>query len=102
MKRFMISLLALALVVPTLIFAKSQEQRRDDKITLGTSEVLLDIVVRDKKGRVVKDLKETDFEIYEDNVRQAISSFRIVLREPATANEAKNASGPSTTATSAG
>ena len=41
----------------------------------------LDVVVKDKKGRPVKDLKDTDFEIYEDGKPQRIESFRFVLRE---------------------
>jgi VWFA-related protein len=53
------------------------EQKSDKQITLGTSEVLLDVVVRDKKGKPVKDLAAADFEIYEDGVKQDIKSFRI-------------------------
>src|SRR6185436_1939964 len=102
MKRFTVFFLALGLVAPTLIFAQNQEQRRDDKIVIGTSEVMLDVVVRDKKGRVVKDLKETDFEVYEDNVRQAVSSFRLVLREAAAPSEGKSTSGPSPAVTPSG
>jgi VWFA-related protein len=42
------------------------------------NEVALDLVVRDKKGRLVKNLKAGDLEIYEDGVRQDIRSFRLV------------------------
>ena len=42
------------------------------------SEVALDLVVRDKKGRLVKNLKPGDVEIYEDGVRQDIRSLRLV------------------------
>jgi len=41
-----------------------------------SSVVLLDVVVRDKKGHLVRDLKESEFEVYEDGQKQAISSFR--------------------------
>ncbi len=41
-------------------------------------EVALDLVVRDKKGRLVKNLTSGDVEIYEDGVRQQIRSFRLV------------------------
>src|SRR5579864_5077577 len=47
-------------------------------IRVTTSEVLLDLVVRDKRGRQVKNLKPDDVEIYEDGVRQKILSFRPV------------------------
>ena len=42
------------------------------------NEVALDLVVRDKKGRLVKNLTPGDVEIYEDGVRQQIRSFRLV------------------------
>ena len=41
-----------------------------------SSEVALDLVVRDKKGRQVKSLKQSDVEVYEDGIRQQILSFR--------------------------
>jgi VWFA-related protein len=60
-------------------------QRQDDpKIRIGTAEVTLDVVVRDKKGRPVKDLTAPEFEIYEDGVRQQVESFRLALRESGT------------------
>src|ERR1019366_6742333 len=48
-------------------------------------EVALDLVVRDKKGRLVKNLTSGDVEIYEDGVRQQIRSFSLVTgdHEPA-------------------
>jgi VWFA-related protein len=42
------------------------------------NEVALDLVVRDKKGRLIKNLKPGDVQIYEDGVRQDIRSFRLV------------------------
>lgn len=46
-------------------------------IRATATEVLLDLVVRDKRGRPVKNLKPGDVEIYEDGVRQQILSFRL-------------------------
>lgn len=63
---------------PTLCQEKAPQRSGE---TLSTSEVLLDVVVRDKKGRIVRDLKQSDFEVFEDNVRQDVASFRLVLRE---------------------
>ena len=37
--------------------------QNEQTIRIGTAEVALDIVVRDKKGRPVKDLTEEEFEI---------------------------------------
>ena len=47
-------------------------------IRATASEVLLDLVVRDKRGKPVKSLKPADVEIYEDGVRQDVKSFRFV------------------------
>src|SRR5271157_1859043 len=47
-------------------------------IHAAVDEVALDLVVRDKKGRLVKNLTAADVEIYEDGVRQQIRSFRLV------------------------
>src|SRR5690349_10483110 len=68
-----------------------QPQHQDEpKIRIGTAEVTLDVVVRDKKGRPVKDLTGTDFEVYEDGALQNIESFRLVQRE----SEIKGNRGP--------
>jgi len=43
-----------------------------------TEEVLLDVVVRDKKGRAVNDLKPEDFHILDNGDPRSIKSFRLV------------------------
>jgi VWFA-related protein len=58
------------------------EAQDDERLVVGTSEVVLDAIVKDKKGHPVKNLKAEDFEVYEDGVRQQIASFRLVLRQP--------------------
>jgi VWFA-related protein len=47
-------------------------------IKTGTQEVLLDVIVRDKKGRPLRDLEAKDLEIYDEGVRQKVSGFRLV------------------------
>src|SRR2546422_5932538 len=47
---------------------------------VGTIAVTLDIVVRDKKGRAVRDLKASDFEVFEDGVKQMLESFQVFGR----------------------
>src|SRR5664279_4341165 len=37
--------------------------------------VLVDAVVRDKKGNYIRDLTQLDFKVYEDNKEQVITSF---------------------------
>ena len=63
--------------------APQDKQTKEEKVVLRANEVVLDVVVRDKKGHAVKDLKPNDFEVYEDNVRQDVLSFRLVSREGA-------------------
>jgi len=46
----------------------------------ATSAVVLDIVVRDKQGRVVRDLRAADFTVFEDDVEQTVESFQVVSR----------------------
>ena len=41
-----------------------------------TQEVLLDVVVRDKKERLIRDLKPEEFRVFEDGVPQSVRSFR--------------------------
>jgi VWFA-related protein len=43
--------------------------------TSATTAILVDVVVRDKKGHPVADLSETDFEVAEDGVPQKIDTF---------------------------
>lgn len=41
-------------------------------------EVLLDMVVRDQHEKLVRGLKASDIEVFEDGVRQPVTSFRLV------------------------
>src|SRR6202167_2429347 len=63
---------------------------RASTIGFSTSEVALDRVVRNKKGRQVKNLKPGDVEIYEDGVRQQVLSFRLVPGREEQRREAAN------------
>jgi VWFA-related protein len=42
-----------------------------------SSVVLLDVVVRDKKGGLVRDLTASEFEVYEDGEKQDVSAFAV-------------------------
>lgn len=53
-----------------------QPASQDRTLKLRTDEVIVDAVVLDKKSHSVSDLTTDDFQIYEDGVRQKISSFR--------------------------
>src|SRR3974377_2028294 len=42
----------------------------------GTTEiVLVNVIARDKKGNLLRDLKQSDFTLYEDGQKQQIASF---------------------------
>ncbi len=64
------ALLALAMAVP----ARAQVPA----VKTTTDEVLLDLVVRDKKGKPVTDLKPEDLVIRDNDTKQTITSFRLV------------------------
>jgi VWFA-related protein len=60
---------------------QTQKPRTSDQgatVRIGSEEVLLDVVARDKRGRPVTDLKADEIEVYEDGVKQQINSFRKV------------------------
>lgn len=97
MKNTLAALLIITLTTaqPVTTFCQSQSDQGRVKITTG--EVLLDMVVRDKKGRIVKDLKASDVEVYEDGVLQKLESFRLITRaDEAEADKAKAAAGDQT------
>jgi len=48
------------------------------KIQAGAQEVLLDMVVRDKRGRIIRDLKAEEVEVLENGVPQKLRAFRLV------------------------
>lgn len=82
MSLFLSTCLALSLIAPVLNTAQNP-RRQEEKVHVGTTEVMLDVVIRDKKGRPVRDLTAADFEVFEDGVKQQIESFRFVSREAA-------------------
>lgn len=77
--------LCAAALVAALALASSPtraRQDRDAELQLSGAEVLLDLVVTDKKGRPVTDLKPGEIELFEDGERQAVSSFDLVRVGP--------------------
>src|SRR5688572_1070109 len=72
--------LAVILLASSAAFAQAPPPTAASVFSAETGVVLLDVVVRDKKGRAVRDLGAGEVEVYEDGVRQAVTSFRIVER----------------------
>src|ERR1700730_8175109 len=90
-----ILLFALTILSPSSNLAQTPggQGQDEEKIVVGTNEVLLDAVVRDKKGHPVKDLTASDFQVSEDGISQQVQSFRLVSREPRTPTAAASAGG---------
>ena len=59
-------------------------------VKVKTLEVLLDVTVQDKKGRVISDLRPEEIEVLEDGVKQTTTQFRLV----GSANKAGRGDGP--------
>jgi VWFA-related protein len=79
-----ILIFAITLASPLSSLAQTPVKQNDDTIVVSTTEVMLDAIVKDKKGHIVKELKASDFEIYEDGVLQQVQSFRFITRESKT------------------
>ncbi|HWQ00189.1 MAG TPA: VWA domain-containing protein [Vicinamibacterales bacterium] len=62
---------------------RAQPPARPDQappIAVTTTAVMVDVVVRDGRGRPVTDLTAEEFELFEDGVPQRIASFQLVSR----------------------
>jgi VWFA-related protein len=80
-----IGILALLITATGTIVASQSppsapSQQGDPPYVSRATAVLVDVVVRDKQGRPVLDLRPEDFEIFEDRVPQEIGSFTLVQR----------------------
>ena len=74
MKRILV-LVALA----TAVGHAQPPQRATGTTEARVTAVLVDIVVRDKRGEPVRDLAQSDFQVLEDGVPQTIASFTPVF-----------------------
>jgi len=94
MRNALATLLAITLTGAQPVTTFCQSQNDQGKVKITTGEVLLDMVVRDKKGRIVKDLKASDVEVYEDGAPQKLESFRLITRaDEAEADKSKTEAG---------
>jgi VWFA-related protein len=69
-------LLALCCISAIAQIPSGQAQPTEVSIKGGAEEVVLDVVVRDKKGKPVKGLKQDDFTVLDSGEQRAIKSFR--------------------------
>ena len=67
-------------VVPFLLVLTAGVAMPDEPPAFGTGVqlVALDLVVRDRRGNAIRDLRSDEVEVYEDGVRQPVSEFRAV------------------------
>ena len=56
---------------------KEPEINVGDVISVETSEVMIPVTVRDSSGRLVSDLKRTDFRVFEDGSAQPLSDLEL-------------------------
>ena len=68
---------ALALQAGAPVFAQQSGQTggNEARIQVSTELVLVNVVARDKKGNLIRDLKKGDFTLFEDGKKQEISTF---------------------------
>ena len=59
----------------SLLFALPAQAQDDDVVKVKSNLVNIDVIVKDKKGKYVSDLKAEDFTITENGVAQKIEFF---------------------------
>ncbi len=103
MKQFLIAILLFALITQTAPVRSQQpaadKRDQDEVVRIDTTLVQLHAVVTDSKGRVITNLNQDDFEVFENGVVQEIKSFsleQIQGRQPAAA-PANNTTTPAAT-----
>ena len=70
-----VALLVWLLALNFMAEEKSASAQQPTRMRVTTELVLVNVVVRDKKGNPVADLKKEDFTVFEDGQKQQVSSF---------------------------
>src|SRR6266481_5238283 len=71
-----VSLAALNADLPLAMLAQQAGSQQSAPAIRATTElVLVNVVARDKKGNLIRDLKREDFTVFEDGQKQQVSSF---------------------------
>ena len=58
--------------------APPQDPQRPPTFRTGTNVVRVDVTVTDRRGEPVRNLTADDFEVFEDGVKQPITSFKLI------------------------
>ena len=67
----------LALLAVIVVVNASAQTDQQTVLRVQTELVQIDLVVRDAQGKLVRDLKREEFELYEDGKKQAITHFAV-------------------------
>jgi VWFA-related protein len=78
MKRNHLPLLVIAIILASAPARAQQPAPGVPTVTSNVDEVVLDLIVRDKKGKPITDLKPGELIISDNGVRQTLKSFRLV------------------------
>lgn len=92
--------LAVVLAVPVSLAAQAPPDPAAETqpvFRAGTALVLLDVLVREKNGRAVTDIRPEEIEVYEDGVRQKVEAFRWIETEAPRVEDAAPAARPDVT-----
>lgn len=90
-----VSIFALLILLLTYLSIRTSAhfQEEETAVRISTELVQFDVIVQDKKGNIVKNLKPEDFEIYEDKELQEIANFSFVdLQSKTSQNNSKQTS----------
>jgi Ca-activated chloride channel family protein len=68
-------LLSLILIVSFFIISKSQDKNDDEVLKIDTQVVDVPLVVTDKNGKPLLNLKQNNFIVYEDGKKQEVTDF---------------------------
>src|SRR5207253_6052012 len=97
-RQFMLVTIMLCVLV---VLVQSQEKKEtkksaddDDVIKVTSNLVSLDVIVKDKKGKAITDLKPEDFTVFENGVPQKIQFFDSTLTKGSEAGQPQTAGGP--------
>ncbi|MEW6735162.1 MAG: VWA domain-containing protein [Acidobacteriota bacterium] len=75
LKNFSVVVCCLIMLVVTTSQTFSQQDSSDDAISIKATLVTVPVIVSDREGHYIANLKQENFALYEDNVKQQIAFF---------------------------
>lgn len=85
-----VSLVCYSILATTILYAEKDRvtpQQNPYTLQSNVEVVLVPVVVRDRAGRLVGDLTERDFQVFDNNKRQLISGFMLASVAPQRASQ---------------